>query len=171
MMQSCDLFQTREPQPPTQSSSTHEPPSSPESVMRNFRYAVIEYNVDNYVSCFSDTSLRQFVFVPSNYYSVFNQWNVESERQYFLNLGSPPAITPPTLTLAIQDSSFSSDTARYSANYKLFFPHHRTDVAQNVEGNMQLYFIRDGQGLWSVYRWEDSRTTSDSTWSYLKAKI
>ena len=167
----CDLFQTREPQLPTQNSSTREPPASAEIVLRNFRYAIIEYNVDNYMRCFADTSLRQFVFIPSNYYGVFNQWNVESERQYFLNLGAPPSNTPPTLTVTVIDSSLSSDTARYSINYRLFFPHHRTDVAQTVQGNMQLYFLRDQQALWYIHRWEDSRTTTDSTWSYLKANI
>ncbi len=167
----CDLFQTREPQQPSQSSSTHEPPASASIVLQNFRFSVTEYNVVNYMSCFADTSLRRFVFVPSNFFSAFNQWSLESERQYFLNLGTPPSSTPPTLSFSIQDSSLSSDSVRYFINYRLFFPHHRTDVSQTVEGNMQLFFIRDAQGLWYIYRWEDSRTTTDSTWSYLKANI
>lgn len=167
----CDLFQTREPQPPSQNSSTHEPPGSADAVLRNFGSAIREYNVVNYMGCFADTSFRQYVFVPSTFSSAFVQWSLESERQYFLNLGSPPPTTSPVLNMAIVDSNLSSDTARYTINYFLFYPHRRTDVSQIVQGNMRLYLGRNTQGFWYLYRWEDSRTTTDSTWSYLKANI
>jgi len=171
LVSGCDLFQVREPQPPSQGSSTHEVQSSSASVLRNLKSSIAEYNIDNYITCLVDSSVRPFVFVPSSYYAVFNSWGIESERQYFLNLGAPAAGTPPSLTLTMQDSTVTADSVRYSMSYRLFFPHHRSDVAKTVIGNMQLYLLRESHGLWFIYRWEDSRTTTDSTWSYLKASF
>lgn len=167
----CDLLRTRDPEPPTQSTSTYEPPISADIVLRNFRFSIIEHNVVNYMNCFADTSFRQYVFIPSTLSGIFSDWDLESERQYFLNLGAPQVNILPVLTLSVTDSSFSSDSASYTINYSLYYPHRRTDLTQLVRGNMRCFIGRNAQGLWYMYRWEDSRTTTDSTWSYLKANV
>ena len=167
----CDIFQTRDPEPPTQSTSTHEPPVSADAVLRNFRFSLIEHNVVNYVNCFADTSFRQYLFTPSNLSSAFSHWNLESERQYFLNLGTPQVNVLPIVTLSVTDSLIASDSANYTMNYLFYYPHNRTDVSQIVRGNMRFSLGRNTQGFWYLYRWEDYRTTTDSTWSYLKANF
>ena len=175
LTQGCDLFQTRDPQSPTQGSSTRVPPTRYEDVLSNLQFAVSEDNVNNYVLCFADPTDRPFEFIAAQetrarFPTVFDQWNLESERRYFQNLGAP-ANAIPSLTLHNQSAIYvGSDSVIYNTNYTLFFPHRRAGIPQVVQGNMQVYLGLDSQRrFWSIYRWQDSRTTSDSTWSYLKA--
>jgi hypothetical protein len=170
----CDLFQTRDPQAPSQSNSTFSPPVSPDIVLSNLEAAIRDYNVDNYIRCFSDPAVRPYEFVPSqgvraNYPGLFSQWTLESERRYFLNLGTPKGGSP-SLSFSNQQSlTVSSDSVIYNMNYILIFPHHRPNVPQSVQGNMQISIGSDNQHRWSIYRWQDFKTATDSTWSYWKA--
>ena len=174
LLAACDLFQTRDPQPPSRTTSTFTPPTSYGIVLRNLQFAVAEDNVDNYLHCLADSAYRRYEFVPAQetrarFPAIFNQWSLESERRYFQNLGAPvngaPSLTfpdsPPIYT--------STDSVVYNLNYTLFYPHRRAGIPQVVQGNMQLYIGVDPRRLWSIYRWQDSRTTTDSTWSYWKA--
>ena len=170
----CNIFQTRDPQSPSETNSTYSPPVSPEIVLSNLEAAIRDYNVDNYIRCFSDAATRAYEFTPSqgvraNYPGLFSQWNLESERRYFLNLGSPKGSSP-SLTFTNQQSlSVSSDSVIYNMNYMFIFPHHRANVPQMVQGNMQISIASDAQHHWSIYRWQDFQTVTDSTWSYWKA--
>ncbi|MBI4548560.1 MAG: hypothetical protein HY707_11295 [Ignavibacteriae bacterium] len=172
-LQGCDIFQTREPEPPTQDISTFDPPVSPDIVLRNLQFAISEYNVDNYMRCFTDTAMRVFVFIPAqevraNFESVFQEWDLQAERRYFQNLGQPSSASP-LLTLTMQPPNVTADSVVYTINYTLFFPHRRAGVPQVVRGNMQLYLGVDNQRRWSINRWEDFKTTTDTTWSFWKA--
>lgn len=172
----CDIFQTREPEQPTQNTSTFDQPITPETVLRNFQYAIQEYNIDNYMRCFVDPAFRSFDFISSqevraNFASVFDQWNLESERRYFQNLGTPVDGTPLLTFSSQQIMSVSSDSVTYNMNYLLFFPHRKVNTPTVVQGNMQLSLKVDLQHRWSIYRWEDFKTTTDSTWSILKAVL
>ena len=169
----CDLFQTRQAQPPAQTKSSFTTPVTAEIVLDNLKSAFAEYNVDNYMRCFVDTAVRQYEFIPSqetqaNYAGVFSHWNLESERQYFVHLGTPATGTP-SLGLTLQSIVSSSDSVTYVYSYTLNFPHHRPNVPQQVSGTMQLSLGADNQRLWSIYRWQDFKATRDSTWSYWKA--
>ena len=170
----CDLFQTREPEPPSQNVSTFIPPTSYDIVLRNLQFAFAEDNVDNYLRCFVDSSYRRYEFIPApearaRFASIFIQWDLESERRYFQNLGSP-LNGAPSLTFPSQSPIYTgTDSVIYNMNYTLFFPHRRDGIPRVVQGNMQLYLGVDPKKLWSIYRWQDSRTTTDSTWSYWKA--
>jgi hypothetical protein len=170
----CDLFQTRDPQPPTQNISTFTPPTSYDIVLRNLQFAVAEDNVDNYIRCFADSTYRRYEFIATpearaRYASVFSQWSLESERRYFQNLGTP-SNGAPSLTIPNEPPVYAStDSVVYNLNYTLFYPHTKEGVPHAVQGNMQLYLGVDPRNLWSIYRWQDSKTTTDSTWSYWKA--
>lgn len=171
--ESCDLFQTRDPEFPVQNKSTFNTPVTPDIVLANLRSAVGEYNVDNYMRCFVDTTVHTYEFIPSqeaeaSYPTVFSRWSLDAERQYFVRLGLPTNGTP-TLSLTTRNSAVSSDSVTYLLSYTFFFPHHRTDVPQVVRGNMQLTLGADNQRRWSIYRWQDFKTLSDSTWSIWKA--
>ena len=171
-MSGCDLFQTREPETPTHSTSTFETPTYHDIVLRNLTYAISENNVENYVHCFVDTNLRPYVFEPSSEEQPnFAQWNLESERRYFQNMGS-------TLQGAssLSDSIYNKNitagppaSAVYYMSYTLYVPHQDTRAPRFVRGNMELYMIEDSLHRWSIYRWVDKKITADSSWSYLKA--
>lgn len=174
ILPACDLFQTRDPELPSQNTSTFTPPTSYDIVLRNLQFAFAENNVDNYLRCFVDSTYRRYEFLPAaearaRFASIFNQWSLESERRYFQNLGAPSNGVP-SLTFPNQPPVYTgTDSVIYNLNYTLFFPHRREGIPQAVQGNMQLYLGVDPRRLWSIYRWQDSRTTTDSTWSYWKA--
>lgn len=159
----------REVEPPSQGTVIFRPATSPDIVLLNFRNSIIEYNIDYYIRCFTDIPERIFVFVPSDYFDVFSNWDVESERRYFQNLGKP--LTPPSLNIFVQDSTTTSDSASYILDYDLNYPHRKNNISCAVQGKMWLYLSRSKQGLWSIYKWKDMKTITDSTWSYLKANI
>ena len=168
----CDLFQTRDPQPPNQAASTFKPPDTPEILLDNFVSAVEEHNVTNYMRCFVDTasSSMQFVFSPSaGYESIFLNWKLEDEQRYFQNLGDPSGAVPVLSISDFQELNRTSSSSEMTMNYFLFYPHRRADVSQQVKGFMHLYALLDSRQQWVINRWEDTKTTSDSTWSYLKA--
>ena len=164
----CNLLKTREVEPPYDRATTFLPPTSADIVLNNFRRSVIDYKIDNYMKCFVDTSERNYVFVPSSYYGIFYSWDLESERTYMLNLGKP-SFTP-TLNFIYRDSIITGDSVGYYVDYYLEYPHNINEVSK-VRGGMWLYLQKNKQGFWSIYRWEDIRTETDSTWSYLKANI
>jgi hypothetical protein len=175
----CDLFQTRDPEPPSNTTSTFNPPVNADIVVQNLNHAVIEANVDNYIRCLtSTTATRSFEFVPSTdvaltYASIFQEWTTDDERIYFRNLGTPSQGVP-FLSFENQKLVFSSsDSVIYNMDYQLFYPHQSTLEPQFVRGNMQIHLGKDEQGRWSIYRWHDSKFPQDTmqTWSYLKAKF
>ncbi len=168
----CDLFQTREPELPTQSTSTFETPTSHDIVVRNLRYAISENNVENYMRCFVDTTFRPYVFEPSpEEQSKFSQWNLETEHRHFQNMGASLSGTSSFLD-SIYDKNISPgspSSAIYFMNYVLYVPHRDNQAPRSVRGNMELYMVEDSLHRWSIYRWVDKKTSVDSTWSYLKA--
>lgn len=169
LLAGCDIFQTRDPEPPTQSTSTFEPPVTPEAVLHNLQSAIRENNLDNYLRCFVDTTFRPYEFVPSqDVRSNFGIWTLEDERRYFRTMGSVVDGTP-LLTNSIQNTTFFSDST-YNVNYTLYFPHKEPNAPKLVRGNMQLHLAIDPQGRWGIDLWSDNKlpSSTDSTWSYLK---
>jgi hypothetical protein len=165
----CDIFQTRDPAPPSQTTSTFEPPVTPDAVLRNLQSAVAEDNVDNYMRCFVDTTFRPYLFVPSqDVRANFGVWTLDEERRYFRTMGLTTDGSP-LLNLSIQNSTFFADST-YTITYALFFPHRQAGVPTFVRGNMLLHLAIDPQGRWAIDRWDDNRlpAATDSTWSYLK---
>ncbi len=169
----CDLFQTRDPQPPTQGSSNFITPTTYDKVLPNLVSAISDKNLNNYLNCFVDTTFRPYVFVAADdarrsYPDVMNSWNLDAEQRYFRNLKEATSGIP-ALTIPPNPPTFvSSDSVLYELDYTLYFPHNRTGVPQIVRGNMRLSLITDGK-RWAIYQWRDSKTTTDSTWSFLKA--
>ena len=128
----CNIFETRTPEPPSQSSSTYTPATEPSLVFQNMSSAFRDLNSLNYIKSFADSSTagRSFSFEPTpqskvKYAGVFLSWNRQSEQQYFENLRSRMATgSVPTLefqTLSVQ--SLQSDSAEYEATYTLSAQH------------------------------------------------
>lgn len=172
LLHGCDLFQTRDPQPPSQTTVGFQPPDTPDRVLENLQAAIKAHNVDYYIRCFVDTtaSSRTFIFNPSgDFQGVFANWTLEDEQRWFQNIGDPASGVPDLGFVNEQQLNSTSGTTEYTMNYSLFYPHRRPDVAQLVQGYMHLYLALDSQRRWSIYRWDDTRTVTDSTWSYLKS--
>ena len=175
----CGLLETRDPEPPGQSSSTFIPPTSPNIVLDNLVSAIRERNTDNYIKCLADSnfSTRIFTFVPtqeaqSQYSIVFSSWSVGGERGYFENLKSRTPSTATTVLLFSNGTENNqSDSAVYTRGYVLHFEHNVAGVPQEARGTLQFYLATDRNQLWMIYRWVDVKGGSDFTWSDLKGRF
>jgi len=172
----CDLLQTREPKQPSSSGSTFVPPTSADIVISNLQAAIREKNKENYLRCLVDTnfSARAFQFQPTTeaaarYATVFNNWTEASEELYFKNLSE----SRPTgfSQLDFFNPVFTQrppDEVLFEAKYHLIFQHQNSSIPQEGRGNLQFSLVLDRRSIWSIYRWIDSRDTSEITWSDFK---
>lgn len=175
----CGIFETRQPQSPQQSQTDFVPPISPDIVIQNLVSAISDRNVNNYLSCLSDTSYggRTFLLIPPadvyrQYQSIFLSWDKNSERAYFNNLTvQSSASAGSALILSSDNLTYQGDSAQYSANYTLIWPNKVPGYPQQSQGNLQFSLGIDRNQNWSIYRWIDSRIGDSLTWSEMKARF
>ena len=90
MMLACtNPFQTRDIEGPEigDNSAIYDPPVTSSIVMTNFRYAIIQENISNYMNCFVDPSLAnnftyKFIPDPSAETDKFRIWDLYHEESY-----------------------------------------------------------------------------------------
>jgi hypothetical protein len=175
---SCDLLQTRDPEPPTKDNSTYESPKTPEMLLRNFRTSVEEKNTQEYEKVFADSALggRSYSFIPSQgslvrYGVVFSLWTNETERDYFRKAVSSLMLlsTPVLIFEKTTMTKFQSDSALYECDYDFSFNHQEPTLTKRLKGRSFLYLLPNKVTQnWVIYRWEDYETAKDSSWSELK---
>jgi hypothetical protein len=177
----CNIFETRPPEPPTQSSSSFIPATEPSLVFSNMTNAFRDMNSLNYLKSFADSSTagRRFSFEPTpqarvKYGGVFLFWSRQSEQQYFENLharipsGSTATLVFQTLTV----QSLQSDSAQYEATYTLTAPHSVASIPKQATGKAQFSLLADRSRNWVLWRWIDVPTGSANfTWSDLKGEF
>ena len=171
----CGLFEPRSPEAPTGPGSNNRPATDASIVMDNLQTAIEERNELNYASCLSTPLAgngRPFSFTPSRdvgavYASVFSDWSVLNEQEYFHNLFATNSSFS-NLTLTLKNSLVTADSVLYSYDYTLTCVHANTPVT--ARGSLQFTLATDDRGIWSIFRWIDySLPTNDMTWSQLKA--
>jgi len=172
----CSL---REVENPVTSRTTFVPPTSPDLVIINLQFSIIERDVNNYLQCLVDTnySPRRYSYtadVSSQIqYPIFRLWNMQNEKTYYTSLIS--LINPESnsnLFLSNTTLNTFGDTAVYDADYLLRFDHQKTSVAKTLTGKIRLILGSDSRNLWSVHNWIDIKAGSaDTTWSVLKANF
>ncbi len=181
IINSCEFFTTRTPEDPGTGTGSFKVPLDPETVINNFKSAVNEKNLQNYINCFSDSNRNRipFYFIPTAeifaiYSSLFQNWSVDREKSYYNGLiNSLQSETYPELILL--QSGFSAkqpDSVIYITDYKLKIAHQNTTIPTEFSGRMQLTISIDNSGLWSISRWIDLKLQNDSiiaTWSLAKA--
>ena len=177
----CNIFETRTPEQPSQSSSTFVPATDPSLVFSNMTNAFRDLNSVNYVKSFADSTSagRGFSFEPTQaakvkYGGVFLTWTRQSEQQYFENLRSKiPSGSTATLTFeSLTVQSLQSDSAQYEATYRLTVPHTVATLPTEATGKAQFLLIADRSRSWVIWRWIDLTTsTSTFSWSDLKGEF
>jgi hypothetical protein len=173
-------FATRDPEPPADNtSSAHfDQPFSPEVVLENLRYAIVEKNLTNYMRCFIDTSIVRnvnyhFIPEPSADAEKFISWGLMDEETYlrtvFFTAGQIQAdqfgsVVFNTITSSID--SVQSDLFEYALQVS------GGDSLEIYTGRMRLRLIKNDNALWGIYRWEDYPPESggSATWSQMKAR-
>ncbi|MFH0989555.1 MAG: hypothetical protein V1799_06010 [bacterium] len=177
----CNIFETREPESPTQSSTQYLPPTEPGLVFTNMATSFKELNSLYYIKSFADSSLsgKSFRFDPDpqaklKYGGVFLNWTKQSEQQYFDNMksripsGASASLTFQTLTV----QSLQSDSAQYEAGYFLNIQHTSTTIPKEIKGRAQFFLIADRSRNWTIWRWVDLPTTTGAfSWSDLKGEF
>ena len=173
-------FQTRTPEPPTQSRGTLITPLTPEAVITNLRNAVVEQNLVNYSRSLADPS-RGGTFryqadpaVENSRPGLFADWGLEKEKHYF---GQLSAALPPdsvrSLIFTAESVTTLGDSAIFIEDYQLNVHHTEQagGIAQRYAGQGRFILRRDNLGEWAIHRWSDFSTGSTPTWSALKASF
>ncbi|MBL8007976.1 MAG: hypothetical protein JNJ56_10615 [Ignavibacteria bacterium] len=175
----CGIFDSRDVEPPSEPRSTYIQPTSPDIVLTNLNFSIVEKNLDNYLRCFTDPdfSSRVFKFYPDalsqSNYPVFLTWNITNERNYYSNLISfTNNSTSSNLFLSNTVINTGIDSAIVDSDYILVFDHNKQNVAKVVKGKLRFIMSTDSRSLWSVHTWYDFiNDNNDTTWSVLKANF
>jgi hypothetical protein len=179
LLTGCGLFDTRDPEPPSESNCFAVPQTRPAIVMQNLQTAVAQKCVDTYTGTISGGSAGQppLVFVPSaeareQYAGVLTSWTPEDETAYFRNLAARGTVNGfSSLVLVPRDSIVTPDSVVYSFDYIFTFQHTEPGFPITARGNMQLSLAPDAGDIWRIYRWVDLKTTDDVTWSVFKGRF
>ncbi len=174
----CDLFTTRTAQAPTQPRSDYQQAVTPDIMISNFINSLKDKSEVNYASCLSDSSFSQkvFSFSPSSaamaqYPSLSDNWSKKNEEQYLNNLITKiPQNMPITLTLSNVSESPQGDSLIYTASYFINVPTNDPTFPQNYQGELRFNMIRDSRSIWSIYYWQDTKSTNLPSWSDLKGR-
>jgi hypothetical protein len=175
----CDLFQARDAQIPNQARSNYQTAFEPELVVENLVNSFKDLNLQNYLSCFSDTSFsgKSYLFYPSSgaaslYPSFASPWDKKNESAYFTNLISRvPSGLQVTLVITNSNSSQQGDSIIYSASYTLNVPFTDSSIPSFYQGDLKFSMIRDSRLVWSIYLWQDIKSTQYPSWSELKGRL
>lgn len=173
---SCGLFDTRTPQKPNTTRSTYIPPTTPDAVLSNLTYSIIERNSTNYMKCLYTS---QYQYIPDSkaqaiYGIIFANWNINSEKFYLDNLiAQTDQNSSSNLFLSNTNTQqLSGDSAITTSDYIIVFQHNKANIPKSAVGNFKLTMKTDENSLFYITKWEDFRNhDTDFTWSELRANF
>ena len=174
--QACDIFDSREPESPSETKSSYRVPVEPSDVIENLKNSFKDKNSNDYRKNFSSGSPlvdRNFYFVPSsNVLTVFpTDWTLAEEFQYFNNLIiRVPETIPIQLTFSQEEYELQADSAIYSAAYSISVPV-QNSIPVIYEGNLRFIMTTDINSAWVIYYWEDIANQTIKSWSNLKVEF
>ncbi len=176
-------FETRSVEKPDtdKNSDIFNQPTSCEVVLSNFRYALIQKNVSNYMSCFIDTSFVQsfvYGFKPDETFPPerFQGWSLIDEENYLRNVITEAGTGMVSFEYvdAVDDITFTPISAAIDSvqtspfEYKLQV---ELDSLVTFSGIARMKLVKNSNSLWAIYYWEDTRNAegNPNTWSLLKS--
>jgi len=178
LLGACGIFEPRDPEPPSQLSSSFVPPTDPALVFQNLTGAFRERNALNYSRCLSDSSMGAplFQFEPDpqafqQYAAVFAAWSRQAEQQSFEAMNAAvPSGSAMTLELqSLTPQGLNADSAKYEIQYRLTIPHSRSSISTVALGRSLLVLTPDRSRNWAISRWVDlALAPDDFTWSKMK---
>jgi len=178
LLSGCDIFNAREAEAPTQPRSNNQQAVTPEILIDNLINALKDKDAANYINCFSDTSFsnKKFVFSASSgasslFPALSSDWGLQNEQQYFNNVKAKvPEQAQIILTFSKATQSPQGYSLIFTAEYVLNVPH--TDNDPTVyQGDLIFSMGRDSRSVWTVYFWQDNKSTALPTWSELKGRF
>ena len=172
LLSGCDLFSTRPAEKPTQ------PRSNLPQAIDNFIASYGDKTIYDYSNCFSDSLFtgKGFTFVASSeaasqYPSLSQGWNLNSEERYFQNIVAASQDVP--INVILSNSSFSQqgDSLIYAASYSITVPFTDQNITNNYSGDLIFYITQDNNLIWRIYYWQDFKTSNSPSWSELKGRF
>jgi hypothetical protein len=175
----CDLFRTRDPQTPDQARSNYQQAVTPDLLIQNLTNSMLDKNLQNYLDCFADSrfTTKSYNFIPSSsaasqYPAFSSTFDKKAESQFFTNLiGKIPADQQMTVVFSNEISNPLGDSVIYSASYSLNIPFTDPTVPATYQGDLKFYMVLDSRNIWSIYQWQDIKTSNDLSWSDLKGRL
>ena len=177
---SCDLFDPRVPEDPSNAGVVWQDPTSPDIVVENIQSALNGKSL-LYLDCFDES----FVFYADtndiNDYAayIFSDWTKTVENN---TVSSLFAVVPQDSTIqanfvidpAHQDPAAPVDSAVIYREYSISVPESQhSGTGTPAVGLAELHMIENVDGLWSVSEWHDLRHQDESlgwvTWAVAKA--
>ena len=177
-LSACDLFTTRVPESPDSGRSQQITAVTPQQLFENFENSFKEKFLDNYMICLADTVFidKKFVFIPdgeaASRYPILNDWNLNSEKQYFNNfISQTKKDIPVILTLTEVANNSFGDSAYYQFDYSLLVPFQGESESAEYSGTCKFTICLDRSNKWVITRWEDIAKADVPSWSQLKRKF
>jgi len=173
---SCDIFEVRNPENPSETKSGYRVPVEPKDVIQNLISAFKDRNANDYKKNFAagpPLVNRNFFYVPSaDVISSFPEnWTVEQEFQYFNNMITrTPQDVPITLTFSYESYDIRADSAIYSADYSISVPVFNSEP-KIYNGSLKFTLVTDTNSAWVIYFWEDIAKPGATSWSELKSEF
>jgi len=164
------------------------PATSPDSVLYNFRLAIANKNVEEYMRTFVDplkADAHFFRFVPVPYYinDFPSAWTLDDERNFFTQLVQSDKkdypklrldfLTPVVLT-AISPVSVDDSVESNSVRYALQVDFGDSLAVYEGIARFKLYHSKSAPPeTWHIYYWQDNAIEQyyNKTWTYLKRFI
>ncbi len=192
VLASCDLFSTRDPQPPDLGSTfIWTPASTTATLLDNFTGTLQAIDPSNFARCFvssqdtvTDASFgTAYIFTPkagldASSLSVFAAWGQQSEQTFLTklraSLQSNSKITVTLSNTVINQSTAS--TAHVSADYMLVLPlPSNSSLPASISGSlifqMVLVTTESGTKEWRIIGWSDFAGTNTSVKTFTDLKL
>ncbi len=175
LVSSCDLFDPRIPEDPSNSGVAWIDPTSPDIVVDNIE-ATLNGSSMQYMDCFSES----FVFYAdtsdiNEYFTyIFNDWLKIVENDVLTQLFSivPDTVSVTAVFLANEDHpdpTAPTDSATIYRDYTIVFP---SAIHTQAAGIAEIHMIESSEGYWTINEWYDARPEEASsfvTWAVMKA--
>ncbi len=161
---SCGLFDTREPEEPTGTSSIWTPPANPSDVLQNLVLAFSLRDEYLYMKSFAQPGYADSAFIfqpdyssPSYDSSLFDDWDYYDEQAFIITLFSPDFIPLDSVcSLEFEaESTTPGESPLYREKYFLTIRHTNSNLPKEYSGRADVRFERNHSGDWVIIRWND----------------
>ena len=172
----CDNpFATRDPEAPTEERSTWLQPTSPDRVIDNLRYSIIEANSTNYMKCLTD-SVSKFKFIadPAVYQNnaiLFETWNLNSELTYITQVFAATADSLRKVDFTRVEYLDYQDSVLIKIDYTLELRHNLGESYPREAEGQASFGLNFSNGEWYITTWEDFGVVDKFSWSSVKARF
>ncbi|MDD5088630.1 MAG: hypothetical protein PHI18_07525 [bacterium] len=171
----CDLFTTRDAEPPNSARNTWVTPREPRDVLDNVSSAIFERSTVNYMRSFdADDFMFEADPVALSRDPSLADWDYDAENSHARALfsdGVMPADSGLFAVFTVTEETPLGDVTEIHAHYELHAGTALPGAPHEMAGTVYLMLRRGGEDYWQIYRWRDLRTEEQSTWSDLKSLV